>query len=451
MTVTGDLLRSDGSASLLPSRRELLPGGVTAAARWDDPYPIVFTRGRGQHLEDVDGNRYLDFHGGLGTAILGYAHPRVDGAVAAAMADGRTFVGCAHVHEAALAARLQALLPEAERIAFCGGGGSDPLAHAIRIARAVTGRRKVVKVEGGYQGWHGDVGANTGPPVQPGGHGELPGTVANTTGVLPEVTAAILPVTANDPGSLRERFDRDGEDIAAVLVEPVLHSAGCVPVDDAYLALARELCTRHGAVLVFDEVLSGFRSRVGGAAVPTGVVPDLAAYGKAVANGHVLSFLAGRAALMEQLSPVGDVFFSGTFNGGPLGVAAADAVLTELEETDAMDRAIAGATALADGLNARIAARGLHAVCQRHGSVWTLYFGVDAVRDALDLARSVAWGGEALNAALRLHLRRHGVFLQRRPATNRGFVSAAHTEDDIAAALAVFDTFLTLNEAELSR
>ena len=443
-------LTSTGSQQRLAARRQLLPGGVTAAARWDDPYPIVFTRARGAHLEDVDGNRYLDFHGGLGTAILGYSHPAVDGAVADAMADGRTFVGCAHEHEAQLAQRLRALLPEAERIAFCGGGGSDPLAHAARIARAVTGREAIAKVEGGYQGWHSDFAANTLPPATD-SDPELPATIASSTGILPAVTDAVLPITANDLASLQRRFDEDGDRIAALFLEPVLHSSGCIPVDDGYLDLARKLCARHGALLVFDEVLSGFRSRVGGAAVPSGVVPDLAAYGKAIANGHAFSLLAGRAELMERLSPVGDVFFSGTFNASPIGVAAADAVLTELQTTDAMPRAIALTDQLASGLNAAIAARGLNAVCQSHGSVFTLYFHATRVRDARDLAATVARGAEATNAALRLHLRERGIFIQRRPATNRGFVSAAHTEADITMALQVFDSFLDANTGELPR
>jgi glutamate-1-semialdehyde 2,1-aminomutase len=443
-------LTSPASAAALEGRRRVLPGGVTAAARWDDPHPLVFTHARGQHLWDLDGHRYLDLHGGLGTALLGYAHPRVDGAVAQAMRDGLTFVGAAHTHEAALAERLVALFPEAERIAFCGGGGTDALAHAARIARAATGRRRLVKVEGGYQGWQSDLLANIGAPREPRAVG-LPVPAPASVGMLPEVSAALLPVVANDVASLEARFAQDGDDIAAVFVEPVLHSGGCIPVDDAYLAAARELCDHHGALLVFDEVLSGFRSRVGGAAVPSGVVPDMAAYGKALANGHVIALLAGRADLLELLSPLGDAYFSGTFNAHPLGLAAANAVLDELEQTDALPRAITGATRITDGLNAAIADRGLHAVCQRHGSVFCLYLLTDAVRDADDLAATLVRGADALNGALRRHLREHGIFLQRRPATNRAFVSAAHTPEDIELALGAFTAFFDEHASELAR
>jgi glutamate-1-semialdehyde 2,1-aminomutase len=443
------LVGSGRSAAMLEHRRRVLPRGVTGAGRWEDPYPLVFVRGRGAHLEDVDGTWHLDFHGGYGTAILGYAHPGVDGAVARAMTDGRTFVGAAHVHEAHLAERLCDLLPEADRIAFCGGGGSDAIYHAVRLARAVTGRRRLVKVEGGYQGWHGDLGASTLPPAD-GEPTHLPPAIANSTGILPEVTDAILAVTVNDPESLRARFAEHGDEIAAVVLEPILYSSGCIAVDDAYLALARELCDRHGALLVFDEVLTGFRSRVGGAGVLSGVTPDLAAYGKAIGNGHILSFLAGRGDLMDGLAPSGDVFFSGTFNGSPIGVAAGEAVLDELLGTDALGTAVGLCERLAVGVNAAIAARGLHAVCQHRGSMWNLYLRATAVRDARDFARSLRGGTEELNLAFRHHLRDRGIFLQRRPGTNRGCVSAAHTPGDIDRMVEVVDGFLAVHAQELA-
>jgi glutamate-1-semialdehyde 2,1-aminomutase len=364
------------------------------------------------------------------------------------MADGHTFVGAAHVHEAALAERLLALLPEAERIAFVGGGGSDAIYHAVRLARAATGRRRLVKVEGGYQGWHADLGASTMPPAG-GEPTHEPPTIANSTGVLPEVTEAILAVTVNDPVSLESRFAEHGDEIAAVVVEPILYSAGCIPVDDGYLALARELCDRHGAVLVFDEVLTGFRMRPGGAGVLSGVTPDLAAYGKAIANGHVLSFLAGRGDLMDGLAPGGSTFYSGTFNGSPIGVAAAGAVLDDLLGTDALATATGLCERLADGVNAAIATRGLHAVCQHRGSVWNVYLRASAVRDARDVARALRGDTEALHLAFRHHLRDCGIFLQRRPGTNRGCVSAAHTPGDIDRAVEAIDGFLAAHEGEL--
>jgi glutamate-1-semialdehyde 2,1-aminomutase len=430
------------SEVLFAARRAVMPGGVTGDGRAETPYPLVFTHARGKHLTDVDGNVYLDYHGGLGTAILGYSHPDVDGAVAAAMLDGRTFVGCAHRYEAELAERLRGLLPEGERIALCGGGGSDAIYHAIRLSRAVTGRTAVIKVEGGYHGWHGDVGASVRPVLDDPSPLGSPPSIPNSAGILPAVSDEILVVSVNDVPALTARFEQEGSRIACVIVEPVLYSAGCIPVDDAYLEAAHELCTANGSLLVFDEVLSGFRTRVGGAAAWSGIVPDLGAYGKAVANGHVLSFLAGDGALMDELAPAGPVFYSGTFNGHPLGCAAAMATLDVMEAEDVHGHASTLTTRLADGINDALARHGVLGACQHFGSTWCLYFGTDSVRDYRDLARTAGAEIDAVNGALRQHLRERGIFIQRRPGTNRGFVSAVHAEEDIDRTVAVIDSFL---------
>lgn len=415
--------------------RSALPHGITGAGRALAP---VFDRGRGPWLWDGADNRYLDLHGGYGTAILGYSDVRVDGAVAVAMVSGATFVGTANRYEGELAARLVALLPEAERVALCGGGGTDGLYHAVRLARAATGRELVCKVDGGYQGWHGVLGAATVP--EPGARPLRP--VANSRGILPAVTAALRVVRANDAASLRAAFARDGDALAALVVEPVLYSAGTVEIDRAWLALARELCDRHGTLLIFDEVVSGFRERAGGAGAALGVRPDLAVYGKAIANGHVLAALVGRADVLDLLAPGGPVFFSGTFNASPLGAIAAGATLDVLQDTDAIARAVGGAARIAGTVNAAIARLGVRAVCQQRGSAFTLYLGTRAVRDADDLAAIMGPDVLALNAALRAHLLADAIFLQYRRGTNRAYVSAAHTAEHADLASASMVAFL---------
>ena len=446
------LLSTPTSEAAYARRRAVLPSGVTGAGRIDEPYPLVFERGAGQFLYDIDGNQYLDHHGGYGSAVLGYAHPRVDGAVQEALREGHAFVGVAHRHEAELAERLCGLLPEAERVALCGGGGTDALYHAVRLARAATGRSKVLKLEGGYQGWHGDLGASTSPALDDPAPLGMPAAVPNSAGVLTAVTDAVLVNAANDTGALRERFARDGPEIAALVVEPVLYSCGCVPVDAGFLELARELCTRHGAVLVFDEVLSGFRVVVGGAgSLGIGVIPDLACYGKALANGHVLSALVGRADLMDELAPGGPVFYSGTFNGHPLGVAAAQATLDELTETDALARAGALAARIAAAIEAQAAELGIPARCPAIGAVFNLYLGaVEPVRDYRALLRSLGGELEGTNRLLRHHLRERGIFMQRRAGTNRCFVSAAHGNADGDRTVAAIGEFLATHQAELA-
>jgi glutamate-1-semialdehyde 2,1-aminomutase len=316
----------------------------------------------------------------------------------------------------------------------------------------VTGRSKVLKIEGGYQGWHGDLGASTSPALDDPAPVGMPAAVPNSAGVLPAVTDALLVNAANDADALRERFARDGAEIAAMVVEPVLYSCGCVPVDAGYLALARELCTRSGVVLVFDEVLSGFRVVVGGAgSLGAGVVPDLASYGKALANGHVLSALVGRADLMDELAPGGPVFYSGTFNGHPLGVAAAQATLDELTETDALARAGALAARIATAIEAEAAELGIPARCPAIGTVFNLYLGAtEPVRDYRALLRSLGGALDDTNRRLRHHLRARGIFIQRRAGTNRCFVSAAHEDADGDRMVAAIAEFLAIHQAELA-
>jgi glutamate-1-semialdehyde 2,1-aminomutase len=447
MSATG--LGTTRSEELHERACRFLPKGVTGDGRFTEPYPILFERAQGKWLTDVDGNTYLDYHGGFGTAVLGYAHPEVDEAVARATREIGAFVGVPHPYEGALAERLCALIPCAERVALCGGGGSDPIYHSVRLARAATGRRYIAKIEGGYQGWHSDVGVSTRPLLRDSSYLGLPEGVPNSPGILPEVARSVIVATANDRDALSTLFSERGAEIAALLVEPVLYSAGCVLVDADYLALARELCTKHGAVLVFDEVMTGFRNGLGGAGARLGVTPDLGVFGKAVANGYVLSFLAGRAELMTQLAPEGSVFYSGTFNGHPLSVAAAQATLDVLERDRVPERLWSLGDRLAGSVNRTIEELGVAAVCQAYGSVWNLYFNTTSVRNYRDLAASAGPAVESLNDAYRAFLREHGVYVHKRHV-NRSFVSGAHTEDDIDRTAQLVADFLEAHREELA-
>ncbi len=439
---TSELIDTGGSLAAQPARRRVLPGGVTGAGRVENPYPVVFVKGRGARLWDVDGNEFIDYHCGYGSAFLGYGHPAVNESVTRAIAEDRSFVGCAHVYESALAERLVAMLPEAEMVAFSGGGGTDGLYNAIRIARSVTGREKLVKIEGGYQGWHGVLGGSTSPALDDPAKIPLPQTIANSAGTLAATIDALRVVNANDLDSLRARFELEGDQIAALVLEPILYSAGVVAIEREYLALARELCDAYGSVLIFDEVVSGFRLALGGAGALLAVTPDLAVYGKAIANGHVISVLAGRRELIEVLTPTGAVFYSGTFNGHPLACAAIDATLNVLTGGEAFAHAARLARATADGVNAAIGDAGVTAVCQQVGPLWNLYFNATEIRDYRDLAAISDPRTLAANQRLRHHLREHGIFMQHRKGTNRAFVTAAHTQADVDKTVEVIAGFL---------
>lgn len=428
----------------------VLPLGVTGDGRYASPYPVFFRSGHGKQLEDVDGNRYLDYHGGFGSAILGYSHPEVDEAVHRATREAGGFVGLPHAAEGELAERLCELIPYAERVALCGGGGSDGVYHAVRLARAVTGRTKIVKIEGGYHGWHADVGVSTRPDLQSPTKIRRPEPVPNSAGSLSAVTSEVLVTPVNDTAALAELFDDSGSEIAGFIIEPVLYSSGCVLVEPDYLALARRLCSHHGALLIFDEVMSGFRSGLGGAGGRLSIDADLGVFGKAVANGYVIAVLAGRAYAMRRLAPEGDVFYSGTFNGHPLSVAAAYATLAVLERDDVPARIDALGHRLAEGVNSAIRDIGANAVCQTFGSVWNLYFGTRSVRDYRDLAASNTPATAALNAAYHAHLRENGIYVHKRHV-NRAFVSALHDEGDIDRTVEVIREFVDAHRDELAR
>jgi glutamate-1-semialdehyde 2,1-aminomutase len=436
------------SAELHESARRFLPAGVTGDGRFFAPYPIAMVSGHGKLLQDVDGNEYLDYHGGFGTAVLGYSHPEVDEAVARATRDVGTFVGLSHTGEQDLAARLCELLPLADRVALCGGGGSDAVYHAVRLARAATGRAKIVKIEGGYQGWHAEVGVSTRPALDDASKVRHPRGVPNSPGSLPAVAAEVLVVPANDLQALDEVFAEYSTQIAGVIMEPVLYSAGCVRVDQEYLQRARSLCSLNGSVLIFDEVMSGFRAAIQGAGARLGVIADLGCFGKAVANGYIVAILAGREDLMCQLTPEGNVFYSGTFNGHPLSVAAAMATLDVLERDGVPPRIDALGERLAARINANASELGVRAVCQTFGSVWNLYFNTLQVRDYRDLAASSSAHTEQLNDAYTAFLRERGIYLHRRHV-NRGFISAQHDEADIDRTGDVVREFLELHRDEL--
>lgn len=440
---------TDRSRDLFLHAKKFLPGGVTGDGRASSPYPILFEKARGKWLTDVDGNRYLDYHGGFGTAILGYAHPKVDEAVKRATDSIGAFVGVPHPYEGALAERLCGLIPGVDRVAFTGGGGSDAVYHCVRLARASTGRQKIVKFEGGYQGWHSDVAISTRPQVRGEGYAGRPAAVPASAGILPQVVQEVLVVTINDVEALRETFDEHGSEIAGLIIEPVVYSSGCVVVDSDYLQVARSLCSRNQSVLIFDEVMSGFRNGLAGAGARAGITPDLGAYGKAVANGYMLSFLAGRESLMSQLSPEGSVFYSGTFNGHPLSVAAAQATLDVIEEESVPEKISQIGEAIAARVNEVIEKLQLNAVCQSYGSIWNLYFNARSIRNYRELAESITPQVEELNDGFRSFMRSNGIYIHKRHV-NRCFVSSQHDSQDVEETVNLVSDFLQANIEQLA-
>ena len=452
MSYTVPELILEGSRTSDMRAQRVLPGGVTGVGRRSNPHTIRFRSARAQWLTDVDDNTYLDLHGGFGTAILGYGHPEVDETVASALTKVGNFVGLPNAYEFELAERLVSLIPGVDMVALCGGGGSDACYHAVRIARAKTGRARIVKVEGGYHGWHSDVGVSTQhmPPKGEGAgsRGRLPG-VPNSAGSLPSVTSLVDVVEVNDQDALRSLFKEKGSEIAALIVEPILYSAGCIFLDREYLELARELCDEHGAVLIFDEVMTGFRNGLAGAGARSGVVPDLGAFGKAVANGYMLSFLGGRADLISMLTPTGPVYYSGTFNGHPISCIAALETLRVLEANNVPQRLTDITDRLVSGVNKAIQEADVKAFCQGAGGVWSIYFGVTEVHTYRDVFQGDPQKIDALSEQFRLHLLARGIYMHRRHV-NRCFLSGAHTDENIDAIVEAIGSFLGEHREEIN-
>ncbi len=404
------------SAALYTRARESLAGGVSTAFRmFERPVPLFVREASGAWLVDEDGNEYVDYVCGYGPVILGHAHPAVASAVAHAAATIQQ-VGAQHRAEVELAERLCAVVPAFERVRL-GLTGSDAVHAALRLARAATGRSLVVKFAGHYHGWLDSVLTGT---------AHLPPGLPETAGQPLSALADIVVVDWNDEDVLRRIIVDAGDRLAAVIMEPMACNAGVIPPRAGYLELARELTSNAGALLVFDEVITGFRVAPGGAQEVFGVVPDLAVVAKALGNGFPISAFGGRADLMELVAS-NRAMHAGTFNGGGVSVAAANATLDVLLAEDGAGYAHMRALGLRlmEGLVERAAAAGRRLVAQGPGPVFYTWFlsdgGVESYRDHLR-ADSAAY------ARLAEQLAHEGV---RVIPTGRWYLTTAHTGADV--------------------
>ena len=325
-----------GSAALHARAARRIPGGVDSNVRLDAPR-IFFAHGEGAWLFDVDGNAYVDYLLGQGPAFLGHAPARVLLAVEEACRKGMVY-GAQHPLEVEAAERFCEQLSWPDMVRF-GSTGTEMVQAALRLARAATGRRRFVRFEGHYHGWLDNVLIAPRP-------GEI---VPGSAGQPPEALADSILLPWNDPSAVAEAFERNGEHVCAVLMEPVMLNAGAIAPRPGYLERVADLCRRHGALLVFDEVITGFRLGPAGAAGLFGVTPDLAVYGKAMAAGWPVAALAGRSDLMERFG-TRDVNHAGTFNANVMAAAATLAALESLSDDPPYERIRTVGNALMEGL-----------------------------------------------------------------------------------------------------
>jgi glutamate-1-semialdehyde 2,1-aminomutase len=405
--------------SLAERARKVLPGGVNSVNRVL-PWPLVFTGAQGAYLTDADGKRYLDYHAAFGPYLLGHNHPRVNAAVRAAMERIDLIGAGVSDLEIQLAEKLCQHVPCAERV-MLANSGSEATYYALRLARAVTGRKKIVKFQGAYHGWHDAVLMNViSPPDKIGRKDPL------SLGMLPDVIDHTLVLPFNDVEAVNELMQARADEIAAILVEIIPHNIGVVLPRPEFLGALRALCDRHGTVLIYDEVITGFRHGLGGYQALCGVTPDLAAFAKAMANGYPLAALAGRAEMMERFAPGGGVMLSGTYNGHPFGVAAALATIAELEDGSVHKQCFALGERLRAGLQAIGDELGIPMKVVAFGSVVVPYFMQGAITTYTDLFRNDA----ARDVAFRTAMCERGIFMIP-TALKRNHISAAHTPADI--------------------
>jgi glutamate-1-semialdehyde 2,1-aminomutase len=419
----------DVSRDLYTTAQRHLAGGVSSDARRTSGVPLYVDRAEGARLWDVDGNVYLDYVLGQGPALLGHCPPAVVEAVSRQVARGIVY-SAQHEAEVRVAERLCAMIPSAERVRF-NTVGSEAAHAAWRLARGHTRRPKILKFEGHYHGWLDPVLYSVHPSVDLAGPADSPVPVPGTAGQPQAVDLVIAPW--NDLDALTEIMAEHAGEIAAVVCEPVLCNTGAIAPLPGFLEAVRALCDEHGSLLVFDEIITGFRLAPGGAQEYLGVTPDLAVFGKAMAGGMQVSALVGRAAVMDTISS-GKVAHAGTFNSQPVGIAAAEATLRILDEQreEVYGTLYARGRALMAGLREAAAKAGVPMLVEGPGPVFQTYFtDAGSVRDYRDFVRT----DRARMALLHAALLERGVNMVPR---GLWFLSTAHTEADVAATVDAF-------------
>jgi glutamate-1-semialdehyde 2,1-aminomutase len=420
-------------SSLSERAARVIPGGVNSGQRRIEGLEwLVIAATSGATFTDGEGRTYTDYHAAFGPPLLGHNDPDVDAAVAAtARSVGLMGVGVTSV-EIELAERLVELVPSIEQVLLTETG-SEATFHALRVSRAATGRRHVVKFQGCYHGWHDSVAMNVISPPEKVGHKD-----PMSQGIFPEVLDATIVCRFNDADDVERALSE--HDVAAIILEPIPHNIGCVLPRPGFLERLRELATKHGTVLVFDEVITGFRHGLGGYQGLAGVTPDLTTLGKAMGNGWPISALGGKSELMELFSttPGRPALFAGTFNGHPPTAAAAIATIDKLRAEPVHEHVFRLGDRAREGLRELYARLGVPAVVAGFGSVFVSYFLDGPVESYDDLLANDA----ELFVGYRRELMRHGIF-ELPLNLKRSHFSYAHTDDDVDRLLEATEAAVT--------
>jgi glutamate-1-semialdehyde 2,1-aminomutase len=411
---------------LFARAQRTIPAGVNSpvrAFRSVGGTPRFFVRGEGSSLWDADGKRYIDYVGSWGPAVLGHAHPKVVAAVREAATHGLSF-GAPTEMEVVMAETLCRLVPSIELVRLVSSG-TEATMSALRLARGFTGRSKIVKFEGCYHG-HGD------SLLVKAGSGALTFGTPSSAGVPPAIANETIVLPFNDLAAVEAAFRAEGSNIACIIVEPIVGNMNLIVPRDGFLHGLRSVCDRHGALLIFDEVMTGFRVHRGGAQALYGIRPDLTTLGKVIGGGMPVGAFGGRRDVMEKIAPLGPVYQAGTLSGNPVAVAAGLATLEEIEAPGFYERLAERTRSLTDGLAESARRAGVPFVAQAVGGMFGLYFAA-SIPDTYDAV--LACDKERFNRFFHAMLEA-GVYFAP-SAFEAGFVSTAHSADDIAATLAL--------------
>jgi glutamate-1-semialdehyde 2,1-aminomutase len=411
---------TSANQTLFEKSQQLIPGGVNSpvrAFRSVGGTPIFFKKGLGAKLWDVDGKEYIDYINSWGPMIVGHAHPDVISAVQAVAANSLSF-GAPTGLELEMATLINKLVPSMEQVRLVSSG-TEATMSAIRVARGFTGRNKLVKFEGCYHG-HSDA------LLVKAGSGLLTFGEPSSAGVPAEVAAHTLTLEYNNTQQLKELFAKAGDEIACVIIEPVVGNMNLVVPHMEFLQALRELCTQHGAVLIFDEVMTGFRVHLGGAQALYGIKPDMTTLGKVIGGGLPVGAFGGRKDIMQCLAPLGAVYQAGTLSGNPVAVTAGLETLKLIQAPDFHTKLAAKTKKLVDGLVSAAKEAGVVFSAQSVGGMFGLYFSEQCPSSFAEVMQT---NKENFNLFFHSMLD-DGIYLGP-SAFEAGFVSAAHTDEDI--------------------
>jgi len=425
------LAATTASKALFERAEKHLPFGVASTFQAGEPYPIYIARGKGSHVWDVDATERVDFHGGFGCNVVGHAHPKIVEAIERAARTGTHFAATTEVTVAFAEELCRRFRLDKVRFA---NSGTEATMDAVRIARAATGRDVVAKIEGSYHGHHDAVMFSVVPNADAMGGRDRPASAPMSKGIPAAMANWTVVVPFNDAGAVEQLFDERGGDIACLIMEPVMMNIGVVVPEPGYLEAVSKLCTRHGVVLIFDEVKSGATIAEGGAIERYGVEPDLACFAKAIGGGTPAAAFGGKAAVMDIIEH--GAAQQGTFNGNPLVAAAGLAALTEVLTADAYDHLSALGSRLADGCGKAIAEHGLPAHTVDLGAKGCISYRAEPLRNYRDFLETRT---ELYEASFPWVLNR-GVFMT--PGDEEQWtLSVQHTEADIDRYVEAFADF----------